>query len=335
MERYLPDGRVPANQLVDITPLRLSRFDIRYWQGERPLYLSYLQNMEPMTRDLFQEVGPEDSYLMARLIEALREQGASVGKDDVVKGIGYGVGGWSGLAASGSMSVSNINALLQQMAADAVNKFGPKMATSKKAAHLAKMAQFFKSHPNYSKVMQQVHKLPDVLLPGPRSKILPPAAANVDAKALARYFRKGYYQSFRRLSSGRYMGPIVKQLNGRIGMFKALGRHATWYVPAVIGMYNVYDAPPEERMRTLFSEGFGVVGGALGTKAGVAVGLGIVAILGLGPFGLFLMVFVCASLGGIAGNELFKFGGGKIYDAGAELGDRIFLSSDELVGAFY
>jgi hypothetical protein len=63
LERYLPDGRVPANQLVDITPLRLSRFDIRYWQGERPLYLSYLQNMEPMTRDLFQEVGPEDSYL--------------------------------------------------------------------------------------------------------------------------------------------------------------------------------------------------------------------------------------------------------------------------------
>ena len=88
-------------------------------------------------------------------------------------------------------------------------------------------------------------------------------------------------------------------------------------------------------MRTLFEEGFGVVGAALGTKVGVYAGLGIVAILGLGPLGLFMTVFICATIGGIAGNELFKWGGGKAYDAGVEFGDHTFYSMDELIGAFH
>jgi hypothetical protein len=116
-----------------------------------------------------------------------------------------------------------------------------------------------------------VGRLVSVYIPGrrltgssPLAKLVPPPAANADAAALARYFRKGYFQSFRRLASGRYMGPIARQLNGRIGLFRALGRHATWYVPAVIGLYNVFDAAPEVRMHALFEEGFGVVGGGFG-----------------------------------------------------------------------
>jgi len=318
---------------VDITLLRLSKFDKHYWQGERPLYLSYLQSMAPMTRDMFQEVGPEDTFILARLVEGLRKKGASVGKQDIVRGIGYGVGGVSGLAACGEMSVSGINALLQKMAVDAVEKFGPKLATSKKAAHLAQMAKFLKSHPNYSQVMRQAQELPELLLPMPRAKLVPPQAANVDAAALARYFRKGYFQSFRRLASGRYMGPIAKQLNGRIGLFKAMGRHATWYVPAVIGLYNVFDAAPEVRMRTLFEEGFGVVGGWAGTEFGAYLGGAIaICVLGLGPLGLFLTVFICATAGGLAGNYLFKAGAGAIYDYGSQLDlGRIYQSPEQLL----
>jgi hypothetical protein len=156
----------------------------------------------------------------------------------------------------------------------------------------------------------------------------------VNSNALARWFRKGYFQAFRRRPSRFYMAPIAKQLNGRVGFFKALGRHATWYVPAVIGLYNVYDASPEMRMRTLFAEGFGVVGGAFGAKAGVAAGLGIVAFLGLGPFGLFVTVFICATFGGVFGNELSKWIGGRVYDAGDRFEDRIYNSMDELIGAY-
>jgi hypothetical protein len=136
------------------------------------------------------------------------------------------------------------------------------------------------------------------------------------------------------------MGPIARQLNGRIGLFRALGRHATWYVLAVIGLYNVFDAAPEVRMHALFEEGFGVVGGYLGTWFGSTVlasgVVGLFALCGLclGPFGLFVTVFICAIVGGLAGNELFKWGGGKLYDAGEQFGDHIYHSMDELIGVY-
>ena len=289
LEQYLDTGRVPAQRLVDITPLRLTKFDKAYWQGERSLYSSYLRDMDPTTLEMFQQVGPEDTFIISRLIEALKEKGATVGNDDIVKAAGYGLGGVSGLATSGEMAVSNINGLLQQMATDAVEKFGLKKAASKSTSHLARMTKYLRSHTNYPRVMRQIQEVPEFLIPMPRSKLVPPAAANVNSNALARWFRKGYFQAFRRRPSRFYMAPIARQLNGRVGFFRALGRHATWYVPAVIGLYNVYDASPEIRMHTLFAEGFGIVGGAIFTKAGAALGGWIaLSILGLGPFGLFI-----------------------------------------------
>jgi hypothetical protein len=61
--------------------------------------------------------------------------------------------------------------------------------------------------------------------------------------------------------------------------------------------------------------------------------LGIVAILGLGPFGLFVTVFICASAGGIAFMEGGKWFGEKIYDVGNRLGGRVYHSMDELAGS--
>jgi hypothetical protein len=88
-------------------------------------------------------------------------------------------------------------------------------------------------------------------------------------------------------------------------------------------------------MHTLFEEGFGIVGGAISTKAGAALGGWIaLSILGLGPFGLFISVFICASVVGVAGNALFKWGGGELYDTGAKIGDHIFHSADDLIGAY-
>ncbi len=60
--------------------------------------------LRPMTREMFQQVGPEDAYILARLVQALQEAGGSVDTDDLIKMAGYGVGGVSGLAASGDMA---------------------------------------------------------------------------------------------------------------------------------------------------------------------------------------------------------------------------------------
>jgi len=341
LEQYLDTGRLPGNLLVDITPLRLTKFDKVYWRGERQLYMSYFQRMQPMTREMFQQAGPEETYILARLIEVLRQQGAAVGSQALVLGLGYGAGAISGLAASGQMSVAGINALMREMAADAVAKFGTGLASSKKAHHLAQVAKFLKSHPNYTRLMRQVEELPRMLLPTARHKLVPPAAGNVDSAALARWFRKQYFQGFRRRPSGQYMGPIARQLNGRVNLFKGLGRHATWYVPAVIGLYNVFDATPEVRMHTLFEEGFGVVGGALGTLFGSAVVassvLGMFTIVGfcLGPAGIFVTVFLCATAGGIVGSEIGKKIGGAVYDIGSQLDfGQIYHSPEQLIEGF-
>jgi hypothetical protein len=180
LERCVDTGRVPAQRLVDITPLRLTKFDKAYWQGERQLYSSYLRDMDPTTLEMFQQVGPEGTFIISRLLEALKEKGAAVGKDDMVKAAGYGLGGVSGLATSGEMAVSNINGLMQQMAKDAVEKFGLKKAASKSTSQLSRMTKFLKSHPNYPQVMRQVQEVPEFLLPMPRFKLVPPAAADVN-----------------------------------------------------------------------------------------------------------------------------------------------------------
>jgi membrane protein DedA with SNARE-associated domain len=85
-------------------------------------------------------------------------------------------------------------------------------------------------------------------------------------------------------------------------------------------------------MRTLFEEGFGVLGGALGTKLGMGAGIGIAVVLGLGPIGLFLAVFVCATAGGILLYEGGKWAGGSIvYDGGSQLINSCYNSIDHFL----
>jgi hypothetical protein len=149
----------------------------------------------------------------------------------------------------------------------------------------------------------------------------------------ARHFRKHISLPLKKWSnSSKYVGSMVKQLNGRVNMFKNIGRGATWYVPATLGVISAATAPPELRMRTLFEEGFGVIGGAAGTKAGMIAGLGVIAILGIGPFGAFVAVFICASAGGIIGMELFKEGASAVYDYSAQFGNgQIYNSPGQLL----
>jgi hypothetical protein len=53
-----------------------------------------------------------------------------------------------------------------------------------------------------------------------------------------------------------------------------------------------------------------------------------------GPLGLFVTVFICATMGGMIGSGLLKWGGGQVYDESIELGDQIYHSVDELLGGY-
>jgi hypothetical protein len=63
----------------------------------------------------------------------------------------------------------------------------------------------------------------------------------------------------------RYVDSAAKQLNGRLGFAKRVGRFGTCYIPAALGFVSVLNAPSGLKVRTLlFEEGFAIVGGAIG-----------------------------------------------------------------------
>ncbi len=166
---------------------------------------------------------------------------------------------------------------------------------------------------------------------------MPSSCAN---NAMARNFRRQISLPLKKWGNpSKYVNTISRQLNGRMSYFKTMGTRATWVIPVVLGGYSVYKAPPELRMQTLFEEGFGIIGGALGTWAGSAIGTGAVALLAfcgicIGPLGIFLTIFVFATAGGIGLSSIGKWVGGKTYDLGNILDNKTFYSSEELIGAF-
>jgi hypothetical protein len=331
LKNHLHTNRIPMNRLINITPAKLSEVEREHWQLQRTPLKTLVDRMGKETRDMFKQAGPEPTVTMAQMVEYLRSLGASVGTDDMVRGAGYGLAGVSGHAAAGTMALGNVNALMRQLYEEAVEKFGPKIVYSKKANDLAKMQNFLKGSPKYSQLMSHIHKLPKHLF----SKVEIPSVTPRVNSSVARHFRRHVSLPLKKWNNPyKYVGSVAKQLNGRLTLFKYVGKGATWYVPATLGLISAATAPPEMRMRRFFEEGFGVVGGAIGTKAGAAIG-GIIAltILGLGPFGFFVTVFIFASLGGISFMEGGKWFGGRIYDIGDSLSGRVYNSMDELVGS--
>jgi hypothetical protein len=131
------------------------------------------------------------------------------------------------------------------------------------------------------------------------------------------------------------MNTIARQLSGRMSTFQAMGRYTTWYIPAIIGAYNVTQASPEDRLRTGIQEGFAILGGALGTYlGGTVIAAGVASVLCLGPFGLFVCAFVLGAAGGIGVSELSKRFGGLIYDLSSGDDQRIFNSAYQILEAY-
>lgn len=326
----LNNGRLPAGMILNITPVMLGRVDRDHWLREMDPMKNMLAQLHDDTRDMFKETGPEPTLSMAEIVELLESWGASVGADDVIRVASYGTAGVSGHAAAGTVAMGTVNSLLRELYGEAIEKFGPKIVHSKKANDLAKVQRFLKNSPKYQQVMAQLRELPKHLMPKGKFMAINTRTPN----AAARHFRKQVSIPMKKWSSSRYMGTMAKQLNGRLRLAKGVGRYATWYVPAALGAISVATAPPEMRVRTLFEEGFGVLGGAAGTYLGTFAGLGIIAILGLGPLGAFIAIFLCASAGGMLGMELFKSSGRILHDVAFDFDGRYLYSADEFVGVF-
>lgn len=335
LENHLNNGRLPAKMVLNITPAKQSQVEITHWKLQQSPLKRYMDWMQDDVRDMFIQAGPEPTTSAAQVVETLKSWGASVGPDDVVEYAGYGIAGVSGHAASATMALSNVNALARELYTEALEKLGPKIVHSKSTNHIVRMQAFLKGHPKYAQLMRSLQKLPKHLLPD--GVALTPTKARSYVSA-ARHFRKQFALPLKKWSySTKYVNTVAKQLNGRVRMFNSFGRWSTWYIPATLGLINVATAPPELKMKRLFEEGFGVVGGALGAMFGsTVVATGAVTLLALcglcvGPFGMFVTVFLCASIGGIVGMELFKKGGAKLYDLTPLIGNnQIYHSPEQL-----
>ncbi|MFZ1983183.1 MAG: hypothetical protein WAU91_02145, partial [Desulfatitalea sp.] len=81
--------------------------------------------MDPATRELYQQVGPEETFVMALMAESLQQAGAVMpaqknsGTQRALTIAGYGIGGLSGYAASGGTAVAQIDALARELYTEA------------------------------------------------------------------------------------------------------------------------------------------------------------------------------------------------------------------------
>lgn len=330
LENHLGTGTLPMNMLLNITPVMLSEMDQQHWNLQQTPLKTALNQMEGQLREMFKQVGPEPTLSMAQIVEELKAIDVSKGAKKTVTGVGYGVGGISGYAAAGAMSVDTIKGLMRELHTEAIQKYGKKVVNKANASNMRRMQSFLEPHPKHRQLMRHLKELPKHLLPKGGFST---GGTGVKYPA-ARNFHRHVSLPLKKWSNpSLYVDRMAKQLNGKVSRLKLLGRGATWYVPALLGIASVAVAPPEERVRTAFEDGFGVLGGALGTTAGsMAGGFIAISILGLGPLGWFVAVFVCASIVGIAGMELFKKGGGQLYDSMVPIGNgQIFNSPEQLI----
>jgi hypothetical protein len=317
---------LPMGTLANMTPFLLQKHIVAHWENQNPIFKIEYDQLRLDVRDLYATIGPSKARCLSDTVIKYKSQGAGVGLDDVAPAF------VAGHAAASSMMLNQVNAVLQEITNDAVNKFGRGIVLSNKTVNLRQVEKFIKTHPRYGQAMQFLKEMPKQLTP--EADIAHTLAFTKSPYANAKFFRKQIFMPSLKSNSTKSMGTIRMALNSNARVVRVISR-GMYVVPIVLGICDVYSAPPERRVRTIFEEGFGVMGGYLGSEVGGALG-GIIAIsiLGLGPLGLFVSIFLCASIGGVAGYGLLKGFGGKAYELNNNSGGRIYYSMDDLFGAY-
>ena len=317
---------LPAGTLANMTPFMLPANEVRQWEVQHPIFRVEFEQLRPEVREIYTTIGPTPTYLMGKTVLNAHSAGAAVGLDDVLAGAA------AGYTVAGNMVLNQINALMHEVTHDAVRKFGRGVVCSNKVENVRLVERFLKAHPKHAQLMRYLSEVPKHLLP--EAVMADTIATTKSPYANAGFMRKQVFMPTLKPNGANYMGTIKAGLNTSTKILK-VGSRGTLVIPIVLATGDVINAAPELRMRTLFEEGFGVIGGYAGAALGVQViGLGIVTILGLGPFGAFIALFLCATGAGLIGSELFKWGGRQFYDIGDQLGGHYFSSANEFLGAF-
>ena len=358
------NGSVPIGTLVNLTTFKLTNYELHQWENAQSCVKSELESLDSNVKQTFGDVDLEVLSLIAndaQVISSAESLGAGLDdtvqlkprnsdentsiKDKIVvtggnitKYTNYGLGAGSAFAGSGSLALAESNALLQMIYRDAFEKFGETVLKNPQN-HMNKIESFLKSHPKWNQLMKNVKKMPNLLLP--MDQLRP--RFNAGAKfPNANIFKNHIVKVNLNPNAQRYTRSLAKNLNGKISIFKGWAGRLTWGLPMILGGISIAVAPPEQRVRTMFEEGFGIVLGAIGTGlGGTAVGITAGLITGVfgicvSPAGIFIAAFL---LGGYLGYKLSTVGkewGGGIYDNLMTQGDgRFYHSMDQYIESFY
>ncbi|MGD8835427.1 MAG: hypothetical protein PVJ19_10820 [Desulfobacteraceae bacterium] len=363
LQPYL-HGPVPMGMLVNLTTFKLTISEVRQWENTHPYLKGELNAADNNLKQALSKTDMQSLYIIADNLQGISsaddfaaglddtvrfhsiDSGANTfSKDkmikiggDVITGTGYGLGAGSALAASGGQALAMSNALLQEVYMDAYKEFG-ETVLKKPAKHMVKIERFLNSHPKWHQLIKNLNKSPKFLI---SKEQLRPRFNPLAKFPNANFFKNHVVKVLINPDGSRYMGTLANRLNGKISVFKGWGGRLTWGLPIILGGISVAAAPPDLRVRTLFKQGFSIVGGAFGTGLGsVAVGVTAFSILPLfgiclSPIGIFIAGFL---LGGYLGYKFATEGerlGGILYDKFTAQGNgRVYHSMDQLVESFH
>jgi hypothetical protein len=358
------NGSLPIGTLVNLTTFKLTDYELRQWEHTHSDIKSELESVDNNVKLTFHDTDLQTLYMIANNVKEISSVDSfAAGLDDNVRfnslksaentGIkdkivvtgrnaitatGYGIGAGSAFAGSGTLTLAQSNALLQEVYQDAYKKFGENILR-KPHTHMSKLESFLNSHPKWNELMKNVKKLPNLLLP---KKQLRPKFNYRTKFPNANMFKNHIVKVNLNPNIHSYSRSLSRSLNGKISIFKGWGGRLTWGLPIILGGISVALAPSEQRVKTIFKEGFSVVFGAAGTFiGGTAVGLtaaGVSLLFGIciSPVGIFIAGFL---LGGYLGYKLSKVGkgfGGSVYEGLMAQGrSGIYHSMNQYVESIY
>lgn len=316
---------LPGGTLANMTPFMLPKHEVHQWEAQHPVFKVEFDRLRPEVQSLYTTIGPTSTYLLSRSVLKAKSEGAAVGLSDMVSGAA------SGYIGASTMALGRTSSLMQDLTNDAVKKFGKGVILSNKAENFRKVERFLRNHPEYSQLMRHLKEAPRHVFSG--TDVGHVIATTKSPYANARLMRRQVFMPTLKPNGTKYMGTIKAALNssGRVVRVASKGMVV---VPIVMGVSDVISAPPELRVRTLFENGFGILGGYLGSYlAGTGCYVLATSFLALGPFGVFAAVFIGATIAGIAMSEGFKQLGRAIHDNGNLISEgRIYNSMDQMLG---
>ena len=284
------------------------------WEHDRR-QIEYAFAPSPLARGVAQQ----DPWLLTQMYdfaESAAQNRWAIGKQ-VSQLAGFGSTGVSAVSGVLQRELQGIAQLADRVYSDVMVRFSASRSPfGVSNAERGALERMLKSHPEYGQLRKALDALP---------KFVQRRLGNIHMPSSplpnADFFRRQFVVP-KGVRPGVYLGRVANRLGGQVLRAGSYARRATWYVPAILGVYNTLTAPQGKKLRTGAGETVGVVLGAGGSAVGGVVGAaaaGLVSGLIVVPGGVVVVAAVAgAAVGGYVMYEFGKSVGHSLYDTLSE-----------------